>query len=116
MKKIQVSTVRQTADVEVLFVNANLISKAIRASIVIENIIELAKAQGCIIPRYNQESDENGNPITDNKGIIKTTPVLDENNKQVIDYQSVDVSKEDLRDLNEQVMPFLTELTKAFEE
>jgi hypothetical protein len=115
MKKIQVSTVRQTADVEVLFVNANLISKAIRASIAIENIIKLAKAQGCIIPRYHQENDENGNPITDDKGIIKTTPVLDENNKQIIDYQRADITEEDLYALNEQVMPFLTELTEAFE-
>lgn len=115
MKKIQVSTVRQTADVEVLFVNANLISKVIRASIAIENIIELAKARGCIVPRYYQEEDENGNPITDDKGIIKTTPVLDENNKQIIDYQRADVSKEDLQALNEQVMPFLKELTEAFE-
>lgn len=115
MKKIQVSTVRQTADVEVLFVNANLISKVIRASIAIENIIELAKDQGCIIPRYYQEEDENGNPLTDDKGIIKTTPVLDENNKQIIDYSQVDISKEDLRALNEQVMPLLKELTEAFE-
>ena len=33
MKKIKVSTVKQMADVEVLFINSNLISKAIRASI-----------------------------------------------------------------------------------
>ena len=36
MKKIQVSTVRQTADVEVVFVNANLISKVIIYSMALE--------------------------------------------------------------------------------
>ena len=44
MKKVQVSTVRQTADVEVIYVNANLISKTIKADNVLDgdmNIVPL---------------------------------------------------------------------------
>ena len=116
MKKIQVSTITKNAEVEVLFVNANLISKAIRASITVNEIIERAKAEGCIIPRYNAPMDENGNPIVNDKGIVETTPVLDEKGNQIIDYSSIKVYADALQKLNEEVNSFLTELTKAFEE
>jgi hypothetical protein len=115
-KKIEVSAVRQTADVEVIYVNANLISKAIRACIAMNSIIERMKAQGYIVPRYDAPEDENGNPITDERGIVKSTPVLDEKGNQIIDYCSgVDLNSYELRALNEDVAPFLNELNDAFE-
>lgn len=115
MKKIQVSTITKNAEVEVLFVNANLISKAIRASIAVNEIIERAKADGCIIPRYDTPMDENGNPECNDKGVVKTTPVLDEKGKQIIDYSSTRVTGISLQKLNEEVNSFLTELTEAFD-
>lgn len=115
MKKIQVSTITKNAEVEVLFVNANLISKAIRASIAVNDIIERAKAEGCIIPRYDASMDENGNPVCDDRGVVKTTPILDEKGKQIIDYTRTEVSGVELQMLNEVVDTFLTELTEAFE-
>lgn len=115
MKKIQVSTITKNAEVEVLFVNANLISKAIRASIAVNAIIERATAEGCIIPRYDAPMDNNGNPIVNDKGIVETTPVLDEKGKQIIDYSSTKVSAIELQKLSEEVNSFLTELTEAFE-
>ena len=115
MKKIQVSTITKNAEVEVLFVNANLISKAIRASIAVNEIIGRAKADGCIIPRYDTPLDENGNPEHDDRGIIKTAPVLDEKGNQIIDYTRTEVSAFELQKLSEEVDAFLTELTEAFD-
>lgn len=115
MKKIQVSTITKNAEVEVLFVNANLISKAVRASIAVNDIIERVKAEGCIIPRYDTPMDENGNPEHDDRGVVKTTPVLDAKGNQIIDYVHTEVSGIELQKLNEVVNSFLTELTEAFE-
>ena len=115
MKKIQVSTITKNAEVEVLFVNANLISKAIRASIAVNEIIENAKAEGCIVPRYDADIDENGNPVCYDRGVVKTTPVLDAKGKHIIDYSSTKVSAIELQKLNEEVNSFLTELTEAFD-
>lgn len=115
MKKIQVSTITKNAEVEVLFVNANLISKAVRASIALDTIIERAKAEGCIIPRYNADMDENGNPKCDDRGVVKTTPILDAKGNQIIDYTRTEVSGIELQKLNEEVNTFLIELTEAFE-
>jgi hypothetical protein len=115
-KKIEVNAVRQTADVEVIYVNANLISKAIRACIAMNNIIERVKAQGYIVPRYDTPKDENGNEITDERGVVKCTPVLDEKGNQIIDYcGGIDLDSHELRALNEDVAPFLNELNDAFE-
>lgn len=116
MKKIKVSTVQQQADVQVIFVDASLISKALRAQIALERIIEMLKAEGCIIPRYDTITDDEGNPECDERGVVKATPSLDENGKQIIDYTGIKLSADELAVLNETVFPFLTELTNAFEE
>ena len=115
MKKIQVSTITKNAEVEVLFVNANLISKAIRASIAVNAIIERAKAEGCIIPRYDAPLDDNGNPECDERGVVKTTPILDAKGKHIIDYVGTEISGVELKKLSEEVDAFLTELTEAFD-
>ena len=108
MKKIQVSTVRQTADVEVLFVNASLIAKAIHANNAIQDILERAKAEGYIVPRYEAVCDDEGE-IVDNK------PVLDDKGNQVIDYTSYDLMGYEVAKVNTVVATFLKELVDAFE-
>lgn len=116
MKKIQIETIQRNADVQVIFVSANLISKALRASIAIEHLIEVLKAKGCIIPRYETPLDENEEPITDDRGVIKTIPALNDNGKQIIDYCQSELETEDVVALHAVVYPFLKELTDAFEE
>ena len=115
MKKIQVSTVRQTADVEVLFVNANLIAKAINANNAIQDVLETAKAQGSIVPRYEPTYDENGEEVKDERGCLVMVPVLDENGNQIIDYTCHDLQSYELAKLNTVVKNFLAELVSAFE-
>lgn len=118
MKKIEVSTVRQTADVEVLFINASLISKVINANNVVKHIIDSAKAQGEIVPRYEPETIENDNGITsfvhDSDGTIKNKPVLDENGNHITDYQNHCIESDELCGLNTQVATLLQELVDAF--
>ena len=106
MKKIKVSIVQKQADVQVIFVDASLISKALRAQIALDRIIETLKADGCIIPRYDTETDADE----------KCIPILDEKGNQLIDYTCARLEGEELAVLNETVLPFLTELTNAFEE
>lgn len=115
MKKIQVSTVRQMADVEVLFVNASLIAKAINANNAIQDILESAKAQGSIVPRYEPTRDENGEEVADERGCLVMAPVLDENGNQIIDYTRHDLQSYELAKLNTVVKNFLAELVSAFE-
>lgn len=55
MKKIQVSTVRQTADVEVINVSAYLVAKIVRAQVAAKEVDEVAK-QYC-------GKDENGKEV-----------------------------------------------------
>lgn len=117
MKKIQISTVELKSDVQVIFVNANLISKAIKSDIALNDLIETAKAHGCIIPRYETEVDENGEPKVDERGCLINHPVIDETTgEQVIDYCSWRMDNDDLRTLCEKVAPFLKELVDAFDE
>jgi hypothetical protein len=116
-KKIQLSTVRQTADVEVLYVNANLISKTIKAETALGLLIESLKAQGCIVPRYEPELDENGEPKVDKDGCVIDRKVIDEKTgKQIIDYCSCRLNADDIAVLYETIAPFLKELVDAFDE
>jgi type I restriction enzyme M protein len=63
-----------------------------------------------------KDVDENGNEITDERGVVKCTPVLDEKGNQIIDYcGGIDLDSHELRALNEDVAPFLNELNDAFE-
>lgn len=115
MKKIQIGTVRQTADVEVVFINANLIAKAIHANDAIQNIIECAKAEGDIIPRYQPKLNEVDEPVTDERGCIINEPVLDDKGNHITDYCKFTLDSNDLMRINTQVATFLKELVDAFE-
>lgn len=116
MKKIKVSTVQKQADVQVIFVDASLISKALRAQIALERIIEMWKNEGCIAPRYETPMNDNGIPERDEHGDVKYVPSLDENGKQIIDYTGAKLTGDEVAVLNENVFAFLTELTNAFDE
>lgn len=104
-KQIQISTVRQTADVEVIFVNANLISKAIRASMAAHNVLDK-----CVCINHVPECDEDGTPKRNENGELIFT------DKTIKSYFPHDIREEDLKSLDETVLPFLDELCKAFEE
>ena len=105
------------SDVQVLFVNAGLISKTIKAEIALGLLIDSLKAQGCIIPRYNPELDENGEPKVDKDGCVIEHEVIDEKTgKQIIDYCSCRLNADDIAVLYETVAPFLKELVDAFDE
>lgn len=106
MKKIQVSTVRQTADVEVIFINANLISKVIKADIAIDNLILDATLYEHIKPELKEKTDENGN--------LAFEPVVDEKGNEKTIYSSHQISEDQLRAIAENVAPLLRELVEAF--
>ena len=115
MKKIQVSSVPMNTNVEVLFVNGNLISKAIRAQIAITKIHNAILDNGNIRPMTVTVKDENGNAIVDKDGFEKQEPMLDKNNNPVINYSSHRLDGADVEALDKYVVPFLKELTDAFE-
>ncbi len=107
MKQIEVSTVRQTADVEVVFVNANLISKVIKAQNALDRMLEGTR-EPCF--RTNEEGeqilDENNKPIQ-----AKT-----EDGKLVYQYNYRGIREQrDLEDLHEKVKSLIDELVNAFE-
>lgn len=106
MKKVKVSTVRQLADVEVIYVNANLISKVINADNAIKEIIINATSQGCISPKYAEVTDENG--------ATTVQPAVDETGKQIIEYSSMHIDSYSVAEIAEKVAPILNELTAAF--
>lgn len=113
-KKIKVSTVRQEADVEVLYVNSNLISKAIRASIAAKNI--LYQISDAIQPLEEPKLDENGKEVVDENGKIVRIPVVDKNNNVVHQYSWANMSDAAVEEFHKNVLPFIEELTAAFEE
>ena len=116
MKKIQVSTVRQMADVEVLFVNASLIAKALRAQMAASKIAKRMEDIRDVYPVMETEVDQEGNPIVDEKGYAKEHPVLDENGNQVWYYGNHRLDATNVEDFYKNVAPFLKELVDAFEE
>lgn len=105
-KKIQVSTVRQEADVEVIFVNSHLINKAIRAQIALDNALADTRS-----PRIAK--DENGSDVVDENG--KPVQDKDENGNLLYDYNYRGIRDEkDIIALHETVKSFIDELTSAF--
>jgi starvation-inducible outer membrane lipoprotein len=113
-KKIQLSTVRQEADVEVIYVNAALICKVINAHNSINQIIN--EALGCCIrPQSKPKMNENGDVVADENGFVMEEPVLDKNGNQIIEYDSYHMSVEQLRSLHQVVLPFLAELRNTLE-
>jgi len=108
MKKIQVSTVKQTADVEVIYVNSNLISKAIKSLVALEEM-------DCTIENESRRVDEvpevdaEGKPVVDGlTGEVKT--------KEIEYYESLYINGPMLERIHKIVVPFIKELTNAFEE
>lgn len=115
MKKIEVSTVKMESNVQVLFVNASLVKKALCAQMAATKLIECLKASGDITPRYNEVPNEE--TTDDNEETkMKYEPMLDENGKQIIDYNWTRIDGEYVKQINEVIEPFLKELTDAFDE
>lgn len=94
-KKIQISTVRQEADVQVIALNAYFIAKVVKMQLELENVCRGAKETH---KKFNDETK-------------KWEDVLDENGNKTYRYQRVDSEP-----LVERILPFLKELTEAFEE
>lgn len=108
MKKIQVSTVNMQSDVQVIFINAGLISKAIRAKVALDTMLAGTKSKVF-------ETDEDGNPITDENG--KEIQKRDENGNLVWAYNYYPLrNDETVEKLHEIVKAFVDELTDAFDE
>lgn len=107
MSKITVSSVKQTADVQVLYVNAYLISKAIRAQVEMENLL-------CPTRRPVFETDDTGTPKVDENG--NKVIAKDEGGNEIYIYESRWIEQRDLEALDKKVLSLLNELTKAFEE
>ena len=107
MKQIQVSTVRQTADVEVVFVNANLISKVIKAQAALDRMLD-----GTRTPRV--QCNEDGKEIVDENG--KPVWEKDENGNILYDYSYRGIREQrDIEDLHEKVKSLIDELVNAFD-
>lgn len=93
MAKISVSTVKMTADVEVINVSSYLVAKVVRAQMIMDNMIERSKHAK---QNYNDET--------------KTwEPVLDENGNQVYTHRNDAVAT-----MEEYIYPLLNELVEAF--
>ena len=105
-KQIKVSTVRQEADIEVVYVNSNLISKAIRASIATKIIIDEMKTRGSI--STVMQCDEEGAPIVDENG--KTIPQLDEKGNLIYNYNYCSLDPTFVGQFHTQIAPFIEEL------
>lgn len=96
MKKIQVSTVQRTADVEVIYVNSPLVIKVARAQCSLASI--KAKIESiCMNPDKEVDSDGNVHEVLSYNG------------------NGVSLSAKETCDLREDVIALIDELTSAFE-
>ena len=89
MKKIFTSTIEKTANIAVIEVNPYLIAKAIRTEFLLQQI--------ALNGRYETTDETTGNPVTK------------------VHYRSC-VGEDTTQRLVEEVLPFISELTAAFEE
>lgn len=92
MAKIQMSTVKREANFQVIEINSYLISKIIKAQVILENAI-------------NKQEKTKWNDNTQ-----KYEKVLDDKDNPIYGYKSVDGQL-----IDEKVLPILTELVEAFE-
>ena len=95
MSKIQISTVKQTCDVQVINVNAYLISKIVKAQILCDDFIENNKQEK---EQYNEETGE-------------WETVRDEGGNLVYEYRNKFCPT-----VEDYIYPILKELVDAFEE
>ena len=93
MAKIQVSTVKMTADVEVINVSSYLVAKVVRAHDCVDMLIEMNKH---VKEKFNDDTR-------------KWEPVLDENGKEQYEYNDPTT-----KIVEERVYPLLKELIAAF--
>lgn len=91
-KKIQVSTVRQMADVQVINVSSRLVCLAVKAQITLESLISNATSPAT---KWNDEM-HGWDEVTDEAG------------NKVMNIGTIDGAK-----VSESVMPFLNELVDA---
>jgi len=110
------STVNMNSDVQVLFINASLITKALRAQMAASKIAKSMENNREVYPVTEMDVDENGNTIKDENGCPKEHPVLDENGNQVWCYDSHLLDDNAVQEFYDDVAPFLKELVDAFEE
>lgn len=105
MKKIQVSTVQKQANVEVIDLNSYFIAKAVKAQLVAHNAIDpmtVTVRQPVMDAKGRIEKDEHGDDL------FQDVPVINRN--------KFEPTPEQMQAILDDVIPFLDELVKAFEE
>lgn len=117
-KKIQMGTVRQEANVEVLFVNASIISKAIHALVAANSIMNKMTSgyNPAIKPTMTQAMNENGEGIVDGEGREVFEQAVDKNGNKMFDYDNIRLDAEYVEQFHTRIMPFIQELVDAFEQ
>ena len=104
MKKIQVSTVQKQANVEVIDLNSYFIAKAVKAQLVAHNAIDpmVCEATRPVVENDGKvKKDEHGDDM------FETVKFIERDNQ---------IAPEALQTILDDVIPFLDELVKAFEE
>lgn len=89
MKKIQVTTVEQTAQVQVILLNSYLIAKSVRAMLLLKHVLAGTRVK-------EKGADKDSKPIYTDK--------------------LCRFNEDDIDTLHDEVLPFLEELCNAFEE
>jgi hypothetical protein len=105
MKKIQVTTVQKQANVEVIDLNSYFIAKAVKAQLVAHNVIDpmtVTVNQPVIDAKGHIEKDEHGDDLFQDITIINR--------------DHFEPTVEQMQAILNDVIPFLDELVKAFEE
>lgn len=101
-KKIQISTVKQQADVQVIGINAYIIAKAIRASVALHNAFDEGIREETV-----EKHDEYGKVITDEIG----NPVTEQVRRLYADY----INPYAALNAYDTAVAFIDELVAAFE-
>lgn len=99
MKKIQLSTIEQTTQVQVINVNSYLVAKSVRVMLSMKHAIEGTRT-------LEKTTDENG----------RVVPSVTEDGKPVYKYNPYKLNADSVDTLCDDVLPFLEELCNAFEE
>lgn len=103
MKKIQLSTVEQTAQVQVININSYLVAKSVRIMLSMKHAIEGTRTQEMVT------SD-------DGDGRARVVPSVTEDGEPDYKYNLHRFTSDSIDVLHDDVLPFLEELCNAFEE